>query len=1849
MSDLGEHIEALRRNPASDDVANEVRRHARETGALAECAQAFTERAQLLLERDLQKEAIGALVEAALIYEEDLENLEAAADLYRKVLDIESDHRRALFALGLILHDLQRWQDLIELYRRRLAQSRNDGERTTLHLYIAELLSERLSDDLAAFHEVTTAARLAPRNIRVISRLENLGEKTGRIAEVAVVIGDLILHQEDPRIRAALSLRLAELHLGPLDAPQRALAYLRAALEDDGGNPEILSEVEDVFRERARFDQLAELLEHAAKDRRVGPHRVRLERELARIYELELGDKKRALVATTRAARSAPDDRELLDEVMRLGQLTQEMPLVAETFEDVLRRTDNALLRKYIALKLGPIYAETLDRPEDAIRVYWSILDEDPTHREARRRLYALHEERGEHAALERLLELEAQGFEGPSLAEPLRQLAVLRRDHLDDLDGAVDAYRRILSVLPDDAEALHAVATAPPARPPGTRPPPRHPGAKTIDLVDRVGASLFERDGNEATTEIARRAHARPMDPPEEDLPPDPSLPPPPTSEPFGGAFFVPVVHDIKHARSPSGERLVAVPQPARDISDPASAPGAGPVPGAASHSASLLRATSSSWATSIEESPTDLLAAALDEARDDPTLEHLEEVLRIGRVAGAGGRLLDEVPPLARRLPADARAKVGLALAAIDAGDGPDLAIAEARLASLLELAPDDAGIFDRYVRVLEVRENHAQLARVLAARAERLAGSSEAVDLVRRAAAIQEIVLEDLAAAAATLTAYLARAPERDDLRQEAAALLQKTERWAELVELLEAGVERQDGEDRVDLRRRIARLYLDRLEDPAQAARVLRVGLEERARDPGLLVALEEVHEAQGDHAQLVEAMLMRLETVTGARARNVIRKRIAEVAIPLGRTELASEMLVEATNEDPSDLEALSELERLRRERADWDGVLEVLQREIQVLTEPDARAATLVNIAQIHADAHADLDRAAHRLVEALDLAPDAGVALDLLATIEERRGDYTAAIAALRRLAVLVEGAERARVLVRIGQIYERRLEDTSSATPEYQRAHDADPDCLAAVLALFRVREIEEDYASALVLGARAAELTDDERARAALFRRAAQIARDKLGDDRRALQCYLRALEADPEDLATLASVGELLFEQREHAQAYPHLLKAAEGLSDPARAGRLFELAGLSSEALGRRDDAIRCYESALRRAPKAFEPLRRLSSLVEQREDWGRVYELSATLILHHEHSFSATERSIIYLRMARAKRATGDLPAAVRLARKASQLGDGQVEPFLLLADALAESGEPVEAASSLRRVAELSRASREKVGALSRAAGLLAERASDVAGGAVMLSDAQVFAPDDLRIAERLAELRRELGDAAGAAAALTVPAHLASGRARADLLTRAARAAAATNRERVLRRKLLAEALEVVPTHAEALPELAALLEFDGEIAPLVDLLERAARTFLEDPGAARDAHDLDRTAAAGRLYVEVLRLSETRSFDSARALRAVRKLLEIDPSSEHYREALADLLDRAVSQSPAGSSSLRAEAIDVWSRIVEGQPGHLDGLRRLLVLCREGGEEARARALGELLAALGDQSIKAPAPVPGARLGRVAAGAGGRESRVEIPAHPFEDTPSRLLFARLGYAPIRAFFDLLPEPKPRRRDLADGPMLGVQIMRPLEHAATLLGVEVPPVYAREDITVAVLPALVLDQPALVISPKLAAQLNRAELRFLLGRALSLLRPRALALALVPLDALRDALVGLARPAPAPEAVFGDPRLAKKRGRTLEKALPAADRLPIAELAARWVGDAARRSLADERSGVLRTSERAGMIASGSILASIAALKMLSDGRIERSWHIPLLEFAATRRYAEIVEKLG
>ena len=370
MSDLERETEALLELPTSEEAAERVRALARSDGRLLPYAEAFEQRGERLVASGRRRLGVDSLLEAAQVFEEELDANKAATRLYFRVLEIDGGHRRALYSLGLLLHEQGRFDELIAVYRERLDSSHSDGERTTLHLYIAEIQSEHKNDLEAAFDELVMAARLAPRNLRILSRLEELGSRLDRLEDVAVVLGDLLMNQDDNQIRAGLSLRLAELYLGPLENEKRALVYLKSALVDDGGNPELLQELEDVFRERARFESLASLLEEISRDRRSGPHLVRLERELARLYERELGDGGRAIGALVKALRHAPEDRELLEEIQRVGNLFGVYSEVADAFGWAADHTKNPLLRNYLRLRLGRILEEELAEVGRAKEVY---------------------------------------------------------------------------------------------------------------------------------------------------------------------------------------------------------------------------------------------------------------------------------------------------------------------------------------------------------------------------------------------------------------------------------------------------------------------------------------------------------------------------------------------------------------------------------------------------------------------------------------------------------------------------------------------------------------------------------------------------------------------------------------------------------------------------------------------------------------------------------------------------------------------------------------------------------------------------------------------------------------------------------------------------------------------------------------------------------------------------------------------------------------------------------------------------------------------------------------------------------------------------------------------------------------------------------------------------------------------------------------------------------------------------------------------------------------------------------------------------------------------------------------
>jgi len=2011
LSALTEHIEALRRDPTSADAAAAVREHALANGAFDSYAQAFAERGTKLAELDRSK-AVESLVEAAQIYEEDLNDLERAAALYQEVVGLEPTHRRSLFALGLLLHDLSRFDELIALYEARLERSQDDGEKTTLNLYIAELFSEQLGDANLAFEAVMRAARLSPQNLRIISRLERLGESTDRLDEVAVVIGDLLINQDDPRVRAALSLRLAELQIGPLDAPERALACFRSALVDDGANPEILANLKDVFQERERFDELAVLLEDVSRDRRVGPQRIRLERELAVLYERELGDTTRALAAIARAANASPDDRDILDEVMRLGLVADDMSTVADVFEQVVEQTTNALLRTYALLKLGHLYSNALDRPADAIAVYERILGGDANHAEARRRLRGLYERTGDLDKLIASLEDDAAHLEDPDERRAIEEeisakradLNALRRipeDRRDGLDanedvttGSQESLEEALESLPvsavsrsDGEEAtetetdLAALIAPEPdeaeARAPTIKPletldgeysapalsadgliadevstpalnadglvadEASAPSPDTGDLVDRP---LTEHDDSSDLVEPAQDAEAliaavaEGMEAEE--------------SEPALDAEDLVAESISATSEFDAGALVAGALEPSDDVDNPdevATTPGAMEVrrgapddvdeglaaeESAPALSADGLVADSAPELSLVRGAPADDEDAenarsladttpravdterALAEAEVSPSLQRqaaqtedrlvelqqglqdarragdrdlqierlteiieltdsvssyerafvaavklvrlevtparVQSLLRLGSLAGTHRELVDTFDEVLSKLDADAQVSFGLSVAEIEAEDLLDPDAASLRLEALHDSTPDRLDVFERWTELLEVEGEHDALVTVLAAEARRVTAPDRARALYLQAARMSDAQLDDPAGAAEILLSYLERAPDDAEIHDEAVRLLERAERWAEVTQLLEAELYRHDVPERVVLRRRIAAVQAHCLDDIDAAEQMLRRGLAEAPDDKDTLLEVCSIYERQARWTDLVDVLTDQVPLAKGPKPRGELRRRIASIATEhLDQPDLAERQLEEAAKDDPGDLAAIEALVALRTNIEDWAAVSDALVLKSHALGEAEARADALVEAAEIRSSRLADPSGAARLYRDALAIAPDHGTALDAYAALAEEEGDYSTAIDALRDLATELDREAAAQVHARVGRILEVHLGQHEDAAFEYQLAVDADPECIDALERLRYHHEERGDPAHALELCARQAGLTEDPRRRAMLWGIAAELATNRVGDNQRAIECYDEALDADPDDLATEAILGELLAHEGQHERAHTHLLRAAKGLSasDRLRATQLMIGAGASAEALDLNLEARTAYESALELAPKERLPLERLADLFEEAGLHERSHEISAALILNHEPDLEPVQLARIYLKMTRAKRQLGETAVARRLVTKARDLAPEDPAVLEAARDVLAESDEIADAATAASElVAQLPEEPAAPLAeALSRAAEL--HRASDDDTTAlpllVRLADLD---RRDVDVAIRLAECRRALNDAPGAANGLADTARRLEGRPRADLLAAAASMLPADPRSRDQAKAFLTEAIEMSPSHRTASDELAIMLEYDGEWAALAGLRERAAVAFLDDPFSLQDANERPRERVASELFDEAFELYRFQIGDAEGALRVARRRVELAPDDFAPQTDLARSLDAAAESPGVDAAPLITEAEAVWSQLADVRPGSLEALRRLHALRVELGANGRARIAAELLVALdaADDDVRRTAGVLEVdRTDEMAAPVKAPKVRgFEVGKHDSEQGTLWEVLATLGSAPLIAFSDVIEQPKLKKRDRVEIGSVGTHLGQALDAAATILGVEIPPIYASEHVRVPVGPGFVDRAPALLVSPTLAGAETSANLRFFAGSALAHLRQGALPLALLPLDVFRTGLEGLAGERIGADLKFAEVKPAKKRGRALEKAIPSVERESSAEAVAQWLGGALRESLAEQRQASLRTAERWGLVASGSLLAAIEVLAR--TGRRDRLWFSPLVTYAASSAFIDVVQ---
>ncbi len=374
-----------------------------------------------------------------------LQRPEEVAELYRKMLDASSvpaDYRDALRERAVQFHE--EWfddnpevvDDLLASILQRDPAAEWAFERLTVRL----TSSERWDKLLAAYDQVLRATEEPSRRRQLLD-------------DAASVAKDFALE------------------------PDRAAGYMQQRLDLEPDNTQLLASLERLLERQSRWDELIGLWRRrlsALTPVQAQETRVRI----AQTCLEQLNDPRRALDELEQLLSEAPGHEAACEQLERLLSL-EEAPteirraalgLLRKNYDSADRGTDVVrVLRAALDFvddeERGTLLREIgsrlaiLGNDEEAMEHYASLLRVDPSDTDARKQLRQLAERSGQHERHAKALEDAATGSEAGGRVRLLLEAAHLRRDRLDDGEGASALYRQVIEG--DDAEPADALAAA--------------------------------------------------------------------------------------------------------------------------------------------------------------------------------------------------------------------------------------------------------------------------------------------------------------------------------------------------------------------------------------------------------------------------------------------------------------------------------------------------------------------------------------------------------------------------------------------------------------------------------------------------------------------------------------------------------------------------------------------------------------------------------------------------------------------------------------------------------------------------------------------------------------------------------------------------------------------------------------------------------------------------------------------------------------------------------------------------------------------------------------------------------------------------------------------------------------------------------------------------------------------------------------------------------------------------------------------------------------------------------------------------------------------------------------------
>ncbi|GEM_PF-4756754 len=1156
---------------------------------------------------------VALLLEMSHVADEQLGDLERAFLFCSEAL--ASDQSRGYMADRLL--DIGRRAGLLEEvvaeYGKLGEAADSMDDQADLFLRKAAVLKDDLRDFQRAIAQYEDLRELSQDPI-ILASLDELYLAVRNWEKLAAVLQEELMMAASVDDKMVFYYRLADLFEEQLDDPAKACEFIKEAYHVDSANEETLGRMRLLFDNRVADAEAADLLEqHYSRDglfadvanvleRRFAltedpADKLEIARRLVTVFLERLEDKPKAHHYTGESLMLDPVDETYQTSLLQLMEETSLFDETVDFMELARAATDDPDAFRRISMETGALL-QRLERFDEAEAAYKEVVEKDETHVPAYQALESMYEEQLRFADCEKMLTnlVELAQYDDEKIPLLLK-LGRMRRDQLDQPDGAISAFEAVVEADDRNLDALGSLdflyemgghyeklADILAAQVDLAQEPPQR-----VELLERLAKVAEDHLGDDAR---AIQAYRDILDWTPEDALVLAELQRLYATQKEWEAFVEVAERETRLAVTPDERKIDLwrrIAQAARNELEDASL-------------------AQTNWEFVRELLPEDPQACA-----------ELRTLYRETEFFTKLGDLLDF---MARRedLPLDQRVGYYEELAKLRTDDLMDIDGAVAAWRSLLMLDGNHIGAYRALETILSENGRFPEAVEAMAGLLGLIEDEAEQVELLDRIATMQEESMNAWAEAAETRKSILALTPHDLEQYERIEMIYEMHQDWNSLTSILNRRISVEtDLAKKVEILTRIAQTHEEKAQDDLAAIQAVILAVELDPLSADLVGMGERIAQRSELWAEIYTIWSRVVEVAEEPEMRREFMMKLGEInRNKLANPEEAVLWYERVVEENPEDEEALTNLVELYEESQDFPMLASRLALLAKVTAEFGKQISYYLRLGEVYKVHLQDPLKAIDAYQVVLENTPDEA-AIAALQNLYAETGQDEKLIEVIQ-IQAQYHPEQDADLKLLCGAIYEERLAQPLAAADLYEELVRYDPTQVEAFDRLERIYKTHEKWDKLAETYERLLSSRSDPAQRLELMRMLAVLHEGALGSKDVAADYYQQILDSRMADDATTLEVTTALERLYEEQERWDELVLVQRRMIDIAetvgeKVGFLLKMASIYTEKLEDISSAIQAYREVLEHDPGHLSTLETLEALFKESGDWLEVLNL----------------------------------------------------------------------------------------------------------------------------------------------------------------------------------------------------------------------------------------------------------------------------------------------------------------------------------------------------------------------------------------------------------------------------------------------------------------------------------------------------------------------------------------------------------------------------------------------------------------------------------------------------------